>query len=91
MLFAAALVHDVGRTVNASAHHKHGAYIVANARPEGWRPDEVALMAALVRYHRKSAPKPTHPDWLAADLPTRHRIEGLAAFRERRKPVYRGE
>jgi exopolyphosphatase / guanosine-5'-triphosphate,3'-diphosphate pyrophosphatase len=80
VLFAAALVHDVGRTVNASAHHKHGAYIVANARPEGWRPEEVALMAALVRYHRKSAPRATHPEWLAADLPMRHRIEGLAAL-----------
>jgi exopolyphosphatase / guanosine-5'-triphosphate,3'-diphosphate pyrophosphatase len=80
VLFAAALVHDVGRAVSASAHHKHGAYIVANARPDGWRPEEVALMAALVRYHRKSAPKPTHPEWLAADLATRHRIEGLAAL-----------
>ncbi len=80
VLFAAALVHDIGRAVNPSAHHKHGAYVVSNAEPDGWRADEIAVMAALVRYHRKSLPKPTHPEWEAADAITRHRIEGLAGL-----------
>jgi exopolyphosphatase/guanosine-5'-triphosphate,3'-diphosphate pyrophosphatase len=80
VLFAAALVHDVGRAINPSAHHKHGAYIVRNAALPGWRPQEVELMATLVRYHRKSLPKPTHPEWATASPELRARIEGLAGI-----------
>jgi exopolyphosphatase/guanosine-5'-triphosphate,3'-diphosphate pyrophosphatase len=80
VLFAAALVHDVGRAINPSAHHKHGAYIVRSAGLPGWRPDEVELVAALVRYHRKSLPKPTHPEWAAATPEMRVKIEGLAGI-----------
>jgi exopolyphosphatase/guanosine-5'-triphosphate,3'-diphosphate pyrophosphatase len=79
-LFASALLHDVGRTVSPSAHHKHGAYVVRNAGLDGWRPDEVALIAALVRYHRKAMPKQTHLEWAQSDPATRRRIEGLAAL-----------
>jgi len=79
-LFAASLVHDVGRAIAGSAHHKHGAYIVRAAGLSGWRPEEIELIAALVRYHRKALPKPTHPEWAAASLPEREKIEGLAAM-----------
>ncbi len=37
LLNAAALVHDIGRYVNPSAHHKHGAYLIRNALLPGWR------------------------------------------------------
>ena len=62
VLFAAAILHDVGRAISASAHHKHSAYIVRNAGLPGWRPDEIATIAALVRYHRKALPKPQDAD-----------------------------
>lgn len=80
VLFAAALVHDVGRAIAASAHHKHGAYIVRNAALPGWRPDEIELIAALVRYHRKSPPKLTHVEWASASPALRAKIEGLAGM-----------
>jgi exopolyphosphatase/guanosine-5'-triphosphate,3'-diphosphate pyrophosphatase len=79
-LFAAALVHDVGRAIAASAHHKHGAYIVRNAGLAGWRDDEIALIAALVRYHRKSLPKMTHLEYATATPLERERIAKLAAL-----------
>jgi exopolyphosphatase/guanosine-5'-triphosphate,3'-diphosphate pyrophosphatase len=79
-LFAAALVHDVGRAIAVSGHHKHGAYIVANAELAGWRDEEIDLIAALVRYHRKSLPKPTHPEWAAASAALRDKIGKLAAI-----------
>ena len=79
-LFAAALVHDAGRAIAASAHHKHGAYIVRNAGLSGWRPDEIELLAALVRYHRKSLPKPAHAEVAAATAAGLAKIEGLAAI-----------
>lgn len=80
VLFAAALVHDVGRAVNESAHHKHGAYIVRNAGLAGWRAEETLLMSALVRYHRKALPKPAHEEWASADPTLRRRIAGLAGI-----------
>ena len=80
VLFAAALVHDVGRAVAASAHHKHGAYIVRNAGLDGWRAEEIDLIASLVRYHRKALPKSTHPEWEGAAPAARAKIEGLGAL-----------
>ncbi len=80
VLFAAALLHDVGRAIAASAHHKHSAYIVRNAGLAGWRPDELELIASLVRYHRKSLPKPTHAEWVAASTALRARIMVLGGI-----------
>jgi exopolyphosphatase/guanosine-5'-triphosphate,3'-diphosphate pyrophosphatase len=80
VLFAAAVLHDVGRAITESGHHKHGAYVVRNAGLPGWRPDEVSLIADLVRYHRKSLPKATHAEWIAASAETRNRILGLGAL-----------
>jgi exopolyphosphatase/guanosine-5'-triphosphate,3'-diphosphate pyrophosphatase len=80
VLFAAALVHDVGRAISQSAHHKHGAYIVRNAGLPGWRGEEIELLATLVRYHRKSPPKVTHPEWAEAVPARRVKIEGLAGI-----------
>jgi len=79
-LFAAALVHDVGRAIAASAHHKHGAYIVRNAGLVGWRPEEIELIATLVRYHRKAMPRPPHPEWVEASAPQRRKIDMLAGI-----------
>ncbi len=79
-LFAAALVHDVGRAIAASGHHKHGAYLVRNAGLDGWRPDEIELIAAVVRYHRKALPKATHPEWTTATPTMRRKIEGLGGL-----------
>jgi exopolyphosphatase / guanosine-5'-triphosphate,3'-diphosphate pyrophosphatase len=80
VLFAAALLHDVGVVVNRSAHHKHGAYIIRSAGMQYWRPEQVELIASLVRYHRKSLPKATHGEWAAADAAQRQRILGLGAL-----------
>ena len=80
VLFAAAVVHDVGRAIAASAHHKHGAYIVRNAGLPGWRAEEVELIAALVRYHRKAMPKVTHPEWVTAAPALRTKIEALGGI-----------
>jgi exopolyphosphatase/guanosine-5'-triphosphate,3'-diphosphate pyrophosphatase len=74
VLFAAALLHDIGRTIDESSHHKHSAYMVRNAKLAGWRPDEIELIALLARYHRRSLPKPTHPEFMVADAARRRKI-----------------
>jgi exopolyphosphatase/guanosine-5'-triphosphate,3'-diphosphate pyrophosphatase len=56
LLAAAARVHDVGMAIDYYGHHRHGAYLVL-ARPlPGFDPREQALIALLVRWHRKGGP-----------------------------------
>ncbi len=80
LLFAAAMLHDVGHFVATSGHHKHGSYLIRNATLDGWRDDEKALIAAVARYHRKSMPKPTHPEFAALGQRERYRVSALASL-----------
>ncbi len=56
LLWAAALLHDIGQTVDYDDHHKHSRYLVTNAGLPGFTPREVALIAQITRYHRKGSP-----------------------------------
>ena len=49
----AAQLHAVGLAVNYTGHHKHGAYLVASSDLPGFSRDEQAVVAALVRGHRR--------------------------------------
>ncbi len=55
----AAQIHEIGLAVSHSRFHKHGAYLIAHADLAGFSRQEQALLAALVRGHRrKIGPKP---------------------------------
>jgi len=69
LLGAASRLHDVGTRISVDKHHKHGAYIVEHAGLRGFSPDEVALLACLVRFQRGSAPRASYPPY-AALLPS---------------------
>ena len=56
LLWAAAMLHDVGMTVDYDDHHKHSHYLVVNAGLPGFEPRELALIGQAVRYHRKGTP-----------------------------------
>jgi exopolyphosphatase/guanosine-5'-triphosphate,3'-diphosphate pyrophosphatase len=56
LLWAAALLHDIGMTVDYDDHHKHSRYLVLNAGLPGFTQREVALIGQAVRYHRKGMP-----------------------------------
>ena len=60
LLRYAAVLHDIGRFVHPSGHHKHGQYLIMNSSPYGFSTNELVLMSNLVRYHRKSLPKREH-------------------------------
>jgi exopolyphosphatase/guanosine-5'-triphosphate,3'-diphosphate pyrophosphatase len=60
-LWAASMLHDVGVIVDYNDHHKHGFYLVLNAGLPGFSHRELAMIALLVRSHRKSPPS---FDWL---------------------------
>ncbi|HEX8976429.1 MAG TPA: Ppx/GppA phosphatase family protein [Solirubrobacteraceae bacterium] len=57
LLWAAAMLHDVGMTISYDDHHKHSRYLIENAEMYGFDPRERALIAQITRYHRKGVPK----------------------------------
>jgi exopolyphosphatase/guanosine-5'-triphosphate,3'-diphosphate pyrophosphatase len=57
LLWAAAMLHDVGMTISYDDHHKHSHYLIVSAELPGFDPRERALIAQISRYHRKGAPK----------------------------------
>jgi exopolyphosphatase/guanosine-5'-triphosphate,3'-diphosphate pyrophosphatase len=56
LLWAAAMLHDIGVAVDYDDHHKHSRYLILNAGLPGFAPREVALIAQIARYHRKGSP-----------------------------------
>jgi exopolyphosphatase/guanosine-5'-triphosphate,3'-diphosphate pyrophosphatase len=57
LLWAAAMLHDVGMTISYDDHHKHSRYLIVSAELPGFDPRERMLIAQMSRYHRKGAPK----------------------------------
>jgi exopolyphosphatase/guanosine-5'-triphosphate,3'-diphosphate pyrophosphatase len=57
LLWAAAMLHDVGMTISYDDHHKHSRYLIMSADLPGFDPRERALIAQIARYHRKGASK----------------------------------
>ena len=52
----AARIHELGLTVSHSQYHKHGAYLIESSDLSGFSHPEQALLAALVRGHRRKFP-----------------------------------
>jgi exopolyphosphatase/guanosine-5'-triphosphate,3'-diphosphate pyrophosphatase len=56
LLWAAAMLHDIGMSVDYDDHHKHSRYLILNAGLPGFTQREIALVAQMARYHRKGSP-----------------------------------
>ncbi len=80
LLEFAALLHDVGYHISPSRHHKHGEYLISNYDMKGFDKDEVAVLAQVVRYHRKATPKQDHSGWSALPPALRRKVKVLAAI-----------
>lgn len=81
LLEAAALLANVGLFVSFGSHHKHSYYVVRNSdRLMGFTDHEIELIAATVRYHRKSLPKPTHPEFEALRPVDQQRVRVMAGL-----------
>jgi len=52
----ASRLHDIGFSISEKSHHKHGEYLVRNASLPGFWPEEVDLIAQIVRFHRGKPP-----------------------------------
>jgi len=80
LLQVAALLHEIGMYVASSSHHKHSAYLIANAEVFGLRRSELALVALMARYHRRSPPKRTHVEYMSLPRESRMTVSKLAAI-----------
>jgi exopolyphosphatase/guanosine-5'-triphosphate,3'-diphosphate pyrophosphatase len=67
LLWAAAMLHDIGMAVDYNDHHKHSRYLIRSAAPPGFDPRERALLGQIVRYHRKGDPSLGEAAALARD------------------------
>jgi exopolyphosphatase/guanosine-5'-triphosphate,3'-diphosphate pyrophosphatase len=56
LLWAAAMLHDIGMSIDYDDHHKHSRYLILNASLPGFSPRETALIGQMARYHRKGNP-----------------------------------
>ena len=67
-------------TSATSSHHKHSLYLIKNGDLEGFSPNELDIIANVARYHRKSMPKKSHPDYVALDPAGRELVWKLASI-----------
>lgn len=80
LLHLAGILHDVGNFVSSSSHHKHSYYLISNAEIFGLRRSELMLVALVSRYHRRSPPVRTHPEYMSLPREQRMIVSKLAAI-----------
>jgi exopolyphosphatase/guanosine-5'-triphosphate,3'-diphosphate pyrophosphatase len=93
ILEAASILHDSGELINRKGHHRHGEYLVRNAKIPGLRGWAKNMTACLIRYHnKKSEPSAAHK--VFASLDRKHRktariLSGILRLAERLESDHR--
>ncbi|MEX2401155.1 MAG: Ppx/GppA phosphatase family protein, partial [Rhodothermales bacterium] len=80
LLEYAALLHDIGCSINRKKHHKHSRYLIRKADWHGFQPEEIAMMAMIARYHRRALPKKSHKVYRDLSDENKRVVRRLAAF-----------
>ncbi|MGZ5492105.1 MAG: Ppx/GppA phosphatase family protein [Thermoanaerobaculia bacterium] len=80
LLEYATLLHEVGMHVSYQSHHKHSYYLISHAGLRGFTADQVAVVASVARYHRKSPPKDDHPNFAQLSPGRRAVVRKLSAI-----------
>jgi len=80
LLWAAAMLHDIGIYIGRSGHHKHSYYLIKQEELLGYNREEIQVIASIARYHRGSSPKETHDAWVALPTPERKLVTDMAAI-----------
>ena len=74
------LLHEAGGYVSNRSHHKHSYYLIANSEIFGLNREETMLAAHVAHYHRRSGPKPSHPEYMSLPRESRVTVSKLAAI-----------
>lgn len=80
LLEVAALLHDIGSFVNMNDHHKHTQYLLTATPVIGLNQSQMAIVANVARYHRKSLPKVAHDAYRVLSSKDRVIVSKLAAL-----------
>ncbi len=80
LLEAAALLHDIGYYISHTSHHKHSQYLIQHGEALGFTNEEIAVVANVARYHRKSHPRNRHPAFAALREADKVRVRVLSAI-----------
>jgi exopolyphosphatase / guanosine-5'-triphosphate,3'-diphosphate pyrophosphatase len=79
-LEAGALLANVGLVVSHTKHHLHSYYVIRNSELTGLTDNEIEVIAQIARYHRKSPPKNSHPEFARLAPNDRDRVRTLASI-----------
>lgn len=79
-LIVSALLHDIGAALSYRSHHKHSLYIIKAHDFYSFNEDEVNIIANIARYHRKSAPRKSHPLFMELSRKARVTVLKLASI-----------
>lgn len=86
----AAWLHEIGTAVSPARYHKHGAYLVENAGLRGFSPEELAVIASIVRFQRGKDPRPVYPPFAGLDDARRHACVALTGILRVAHAIARG-
>lgn len=79
-LEAASLLHDIGYHISHTRHHVHSNYIIRNSELLGFNESEIMVIANVARYHRKSHPKKSHPEYEMLSNDRKKMVRKLSAI-----------
>lgn len=80
LLEYASILHDIGYHIGYDKHHRHAYYLIKNVSMNGFTQEEIAVLANVARYHRRSSPKKSHREFSALPRLTRRKVKWLAAI-----------
>ncbi|MFZ8994685.1 MAG: HD domain-containing protein [bacterium] len=80
LLEVAAILHDIGRFIRPSSHHKHSQYLIQNIELVGLTNSELKLISLIARYHAGSAPSENHTDFQKLSPKNKTIVRNLAAI-----------
>ncbi|WP_168205005.1 Ppx/GppA phosphatase family protein [Bythopirellula goksoeyrii] len=79
LLESAARLQDVGYLINYDGHHKHSYHLILHSHLEGFRPEEIEIIANVARYHRGALPKRKHENFRRLCDEDQQRVLRMAA------------
>ncbi len=80
LLWAAAMLHDLGMYIGRSGHHKHSYYLIRQEELLGYNREEIQIIASIARYHRGSNPKETHESFMILAPQERKLVTEMASI-----------
>ncbi len=80
VLRTAAVLHDIGYSINYARHHKHSYHLIMHSELPGFSSRELELIANVARYHRRAHPKNGHANFRRLGEDDKDLVRHLAAL-----------